>query len=87
MTDTCSLTLVDRIYAGIGACKILVLTLTTWRRYRLDDSVSCIIIPHLKIVSRDWLAKAGHSIMSTDGLNVTPSGEYVNYQSSVTLTL
>ena len=31
-----------------------------------------IIIPHVKIVSRDWLTKVGHSIMST-GENCPPA--------------
>ena len=34
--------------------------------YYLSAHVSiCFIIPHVKIVSQDWLTKVGHSIMST----------------------
>ena len=54
------------------------------------------IIPHMKILSRDWLTKVGHSIMDIPSCPpakcppfslVTPSGECVSHQSSVTLTL
>ena len=42
----------------------------------IQRAISSIIIPHVKIVSRDWLTKVGHSIMFTGKTSTGSTGSH-----------